>query len=71
MLNFQIYTKSRNTNEKKGLYFMRRILVRCLKLGSTIATDVYDSNFRVLVKKYSVIDEKIIEDLEKCKVISV
>ena len=50
---------------------MRRIPVRCLKLGSTIATDVYDSNFRVLVKKGSVVDEKIIEDLEKCKVISI
>ena len=50
---------------------MIRVPTRCLREGSIIATDVYDGNFGVLVKKNSKVDKKIIDALKKFKIISV
>ena len=50
---------------------MRRVPTKYLKINSVIATDVYDSNFRLLIKKNSKIDMKTIERLKKFNIFSV
>ena len=50
---------------------MRRIPTRHLKEGSIIATDIYDSNGKVLIGKNTKVDAKRIEALKRYKILSV
>ena len=50
---------------------MRRVPTRDLREGSIIATDVYDGNFGILIRKNSKVDKKKIDNLKKLKIISV
>lgn len=50
---------------------MRRIPTKCLKKDSVIATDVYDGDFKLLIKKNSKVNEKTIEALKRFNIISV
>ncbi|WP_294405520.1 HD-GYP domain-containing protein [uncultured Clostridium sp.] len=50
---------------------MRRIPVRHLKIDSVSATDVYGSDFRILVTKGTKIDKEILDKLKEHNIISV
>ena len=50
---------------------MRRIPTRCLKKDSVIATDVYDGDFKLLIKKNSKVNERTIEALKRFNIMSV
>ena len=49
---------------------MRRIPIRHLKIDSVSATDVYGSDFRILVTKGTKIDKEILDKLKEHNIIS-
>jgi len=55
----------------EGGELMRRIPTSNLKIDSVIATDVYDGQGRLLIKRYSKISKRIIEHLKIFNILSV